>query len=64
MLNVIRWLLIIIGGVLVLYSILLFAGIFLAPVYLRFDLYRIITLFAGIGILLSTLGFFPTNKKS
>jgi hypothetical protein len=61
--SVIKWLLVALGGIIVLYALLIFTGILTAPVYLRFGLYQVIMLFAGIGILFLSLGFFPAKKK-
>ena len=63
MLNVVKWLLVVIGGAIVIYAVLLFTGVFLSPVYLRYGLYPVIMLFAGIGIVCVSLGFFPVKKK-
>lgn len=61
--GVIKWVLVALGGIIVLYAILLFGRVLIAPVYLSFGLFPIIILLAGIGILFLSLGYFSTNKK-
>jgi hypothetical protein len=63
MTGIVKWLLVVIGGLIILYAILLFAGVLMAPVYLSFGLFPVIILLAGIGIVFLSLGFFSANKK-
>ena len=58
-----KWILVAVGIIIALYAILVFAGVFLSPVNLRFYMYPVILLLAGIGIVLVSLGFFPSEKK-
>jgi len=63
MAGIIKWICVVIGALIILYSIFVFAGILIAPIYLRFNFYPIIMLFLGIGILFLSLGFFSVKSK-
>lgn len=64
MAGIIKWVGVAIGGIIILYAILIFASVLMAPVYLRFNFYPIIMLFLGIGILFLSLSFFSTKSKA
>ena len=63
MLNIVKWLFITIGGLVIIYAILLFAGVFIAPVDLPNYMFPIILIIVGIGVLLLSFGFFSSGKK-
>jgi hypothetical protein len=63
MTDMIKWVCVAIGVIVILYSILIFAGVLAAPVYTKFNFYPIIMLFLGIAILFLSLGFFSAKSK-
>jgi hypothetical protein len=64
MLNIVKWFLVAIGGLVIIYAILLFAGVFVVPVNMPYYMFPVVLLVAGIGVILLSLGIFSFGKKN
>ena len=63
MLNTIKWLLVVVSILLILYAILLLVGVFTPPFYMPYCMLPVIIILAGVGILFLALGISSSGRK-
>jgi hypothetical protein len=60
--NIVKWFLVAISILLILYAILLLVGVFTPPFYLPYCMLPVIIILVGVGILFLSLGFFTSSS--
>ena len=61
--KIVKWLLVAIGILLILYAILLLVGVFTPPFYMPYCMFPVIMILVGVGVLFFSLGISSSSAK-